>query len=94
MRSPRTAKDDNSWFDCTGCPETWVMDAEIQRMAATQPDMPLTQIAKILGRSLGTLQKWAILGRILPVGRRGKTFLYDLERVRRVSEATQKRTRA
>jgi hypothetical protein len=92
-RWPVEAKTGNAWLRCTGCDAAWTMAAEIRRFGATQPDMPLAKIAGILGRPLDTLRKWSIEGRILPVGRRGQTFLYDVERVRRVSEETAKRVR-
>ena len=83
----------NAWLQCVACNESWTMAAEIRRFGATQPDMPLSKIAAIIGRPLDTLRKWSIEGKIMPVGRRGQTFLYDLERVRRISDALSRRVR-
>lgn len=77
---------DNAWFQCVACFKSWTMSAELRRLGATQPDMPLSKIAGLIGRSLHTLRKWAMEGRIEPIRRRGQTLLYDLERVRKVSD--------
>lgn len=91
---PAVPEDDGSWFRCSGnCGKTWVMGAELERLGALQPNMPLSEIAHLLGRSLATLRDLKIRGKILPVDRKGKEFLYDLERVRRVVEETKTRTR-
>lgn len=91
---PVDPQDGASWFKCSGCGKQWTLVGEIKRLAGMQPNMPLRKIATILGRSLGTLQKWAIEGRFLPVGRQGQTFLYDLERVRTVADQFGTRKRA
>lgn len=78
--------DGAAWFRCTGCPQTWRLDAEIRRLGATQPDMSLRECARRLNRPLATLREWASRGKILPVGRRGQVFLYDLERVREYAD--------
>jgi len=55
-----------AWWRCTGCPKTWVHDAEIQRLAMTQPRMTLRQIATWLELPLRTLHNWRSDGRIQP----------------------------
>lgn len=48
-----------AWYRCTGCPKTFVMDAELKRLALTQPPMTLREIASMLQLPLRTLQGWA-----------------------------------
>lgn len=52
-----------AWWRCTKCPKTWVHDAEVQRMARTQPRMTLRQIASWLNIPLRTLHNWRTAGR-------------------------------
>jgi transposase-like protein len=70
-----------AWWRCTGCSKTWVHDAEVQRLALTQPPMTLRQIATLLGLPLRTLHNWRSQGRFSP-DRRGK---FELEHVKRAA---------
>lgn len=56
-----------AWWRCTSCPKTWVHDAEVQRLARTQPKMTLRQIAIWLNIPYSTLQRW----------RKDKRFITD-----------------
>jgi predicted RNA-binding Zn-ribbon protein involved in translation (DUF1610 family) len=73
-------QDDATWFRCTGCPQTWRMDAEIRRLGATQ-ELTLKQIASMRGLALKTLHDWSARGWIAPIGRSARGFLYDIARV-------------
>jgi len=77
-----------AWFRCTGCSRTWVLDAEIKRLALTQPPMTLRQIASMLNLSCRDVYGWHDKNRYMPVGtdRRGLK-LFELEHVRRVAVA-------
>jgi hypothetical protein len=66
-----------AWWQCTGCRRTWVHDAEVQRLALTQPKMTLTQIASLLGKPVSTLYRWRDQGRF------SGGPLYEIEHVRR-----------
>ena len=70
-----------AWYRCTGCPKTFVMDAELKRLALTQPRMTLRQIASLLQLPLRTLHHWRATKRFLPDSR----GLYELEHVRRAA---------
>ena len=78
--------DSDAWFRCTGCPRTWRMDAELRRLGATQPGMPLSQVSRLLEVPVKTLHDWKSRGWILPVGKRGATFLFEVEKVQQVRD--------
>lgn len=71
-----------AWWRCTACGKTWVHDAEMQRLAMTQPRMTIPQTAKLLGIAVRTLYNWRNLGRFT-ADSHGKV---DLEHVRRAAE--------
>jgi transposase-like protein len=74
--------DGPAWWRCTGCSRTWVHDAEVQRLALTQPPMTLRQIATLLGLPLRTLHNWRSQGRFT-TDSRGKTEVEHVKRAAR-----------
>jgi len=75
-----------AWYRCTGCPKTFVLDAELKRLALTQPAMTLRQIAGILGLSCRDVYAWHANNRYAPVGTNSRgQKLFELEHVRRAA---------
>lgn len=86
--------DSPAWWRCTGCPQTWVHDAEVQRLALTRPPMTLIEMATFLGKSVRDLYRLRDDSRFVPVGRskRGGA-LYEVEQVRRAVQSSEKSLR-
>lgn len=79
-------RDGGAWWNCTGCPRTWTMGAEISRLMERQQDvMTLGQISQKLGIPHATLRRWAGK-RFASVGTRQGRPLYDIRTVRAASE--------
>lgn len=77
-----------AWWQCKGCGRTWVHDAEVRRLASTQPPMTLIQMAGLLGKPLRDLYRLRDNNRFLPVGRNKRgAALYEMDHV---SEAAKK----
>ena len=75
-----------AWFRCTGCPQTFVMDAELKRLAALQPPMTLRQIAGVLRLSCRDVYGWYRQDRYMPVGTNARgQRLFELEHVKRAA---------
>lgn len=72
-----------AWWRCTGCGKTWVHDAEIRRLALTQPRMTLRQIGVWLNIPLRTLHNWRTAGRFSGDSR----GLYEVEHIKRAADA-------
>ena len=70
-----------AWWRCTGCPKTWVHDAEIARLAATQPRLSLRQAASVLQIPVSTLHRWKNQGRFSPDSK-GR---YELDHIKRAA---------
>lgn len=81
------ADETESWYRCTGCDKTWRMDAELRRLGATQPGMPLSQISRILDVPVKTLHDWRARGWIAPIENSRRGFLYDVDAVKKASES-------
>lgn len=76
-----------AWWRCTGCGNTVQHEAEIRRMALTQPPLTLRQLTSLLNIPLRTLYRWESEGRFLPVKRNSRGGkLYEVEHVRRARE--------
>jgi hypothetical protein len=69
-----------SYWRCTGCSKTWVHDAEVARLALTQPKMTLRQISSMLNIPLRTLYNWRNQNRF------SGGPLYEVDHVRRAAE--------
>lgn len=78
-----------AWWRCTGCPKTWVHDAEVKRLFLTQPPMTLRQISGLLEIPLRTLHNWRSARRFSPNSR----GLYELSHVQAAAEAVGRETR-
>jgi len=69
-----------AYWRCTGCTKTWVHDAEVARLALTQPKMTLRQISSMLNIPLRTLYNWRNQGRF------SGGPLFEVDHVRRAAE--------
>jgi hypothetical protein len=87
--------DNNSWYQCSGCGQSWIADAELVRIGATATRMmTLRQLAAVLEIPLKTLKN-AAGTRFLPTGRNTHgTNLYDIDTVRRAQETATTNSRA
>lgn len=80
------------WWVCTACGWTVIHDAEVRRLALTQPPMTLRQIHRITHIPLRTLHNWRAEKRFLPIGKskRGGD-LFDLALIERAAKSEEKR---
>ena len=84
-----------AWYRCTGCPKTWVKEAELRRLGATQPPMTLRQIASMLKLSCRDVYGWYSKNRYMPVGTDGRgRKLFEVEHVKSVALADGRRIAA
>lgn len=73
-----------AWWQCTGCGRTWVHEAEIRRLALTQPKMTLRQISTLIQIPVRTLHRWKNEGRF------SGGPLFELEHVERAAETVRR----
>lgn len=84
---PFEARDNRTWYRCTGCGKVVDHWAEMRRVMAVQR-VTLRQAAELTAIPLDTLRRWKKAGVITPALNRGqgRSGLYDLDTLRRAAE--------
>ena len=81
------ARSGGAWWSCTGCPETWAREAEINRFMSEQEHVKtLRECAALVERPLGTLKEWRSRQWITPVATVRGVQMFDVRKVSEVSD--------